>query len=391
MLIYKATFRLLVLARIDAEAAHTLAVLALRAVFRIPGVRQLLDRSLAPRDSRLKVAALGVEFPSPVGLAAGVDSNASWFEALGRLGFGFVEVGTVTATAQAGNEAPRVFRLVADRAIFNRRGFPNEGAAVVADRLRSRNRSSIVGVNIGKTKETRLDDAGADYRASIGRLAPSADYVALNVSSPNTPGLRELQSVDQLRKLIEEARAEMEVVNASVPLLIKIAPDLTDAEIDAIADLAVQVQLDGIIAVNTTVDRTGLKDSRAIPEHFADGGVSGAPLKPRALHVLRRLRSRVGESLTLVSVGGIETPDDAWDRIAAGATLVQAHTGFVYGGPFWPRYMNRGLSKRLDRAKLDSIRELVGTGSATSSGGGESSLVESARSTGAGRRPVHVP
>jgi dihydroorotate dehydrogenase len=359
-LIYRLFFRFLVLARIDGESAHGVAALGLRAITTVPGGQALLRRLLGSCDPGLRVWALGMEFPSPLGLAAGVDSNASWFEGLGALGFGSVEVGTVTARKQDGNDRPRVFRLLADRAILNRRGFPNVGAEVVADRLGRRSDGPIVGVNVGKSMDVPLDRAGSDYQESVRRLAPLADYVVLNVSSPNTPGLRDMQSVERLRELIADARSEIENVEARVPLLIKIAPDLSDEEIRAIADLAVSVELDGIIAVNTTVSRGDLNAPSAIPTSVADGGISGAPLKVRALEVLRLLRSRVGDSVTLVSVGGIETSDDVWERILAGATLVQAHTGFVYGGPLWPRRINRGLSHRLRAAGVSSIQELVG-------------------------------
>ncbi len=313
----------------------------------------------------MRVHALGLDFPSPVGLAAGVDSNASWFEALGVLGFGFVEVGTVTAVAQQGNDAPRVFRLVRDRAILNRRGFPNDGASAVGKRLRGRSEGPIVGVNVGKTRDTPLDRAGDDYRKSLRKLAPFADYVVLNVSSPNTPGLREMQSVDRLRRLIVDARDELSSIGEDVPLLIKIAPDLSDDEVGAIADLAVSLKLEGIIAVNTTIDRSNLTTAPLPADLPDDGGISGSPLKHRALEVLRDLRAHVGDKVTLISVGGIETPDDAWERILAGATLVQAHTGFVYGGPLWPHNLNRALSRRLRTTGTSSIQDLIGTENAS--------------------------
>lgn len=362
MLTYRLAFRLMVRAGVDGEAAHRFAAVALGMLTAIPGAKRILRGILGPRDPGLRVRALGKDFASPLGLAAGVDSSATWFEGLGALGFGFVEVGTVTARPQPGNPGKRVFRLVGDRAILNRRGFPNDGASAVAHRLRGRPTGSIVGVNIGKTKDVPLDEAGSDYQASLRQLAPLADYAVLNVSSPNTPGLRELQSVDLLRQLIDDARREIEAVGTPVPLLIKIAPDLTDEELDAISDLVVSAGLDGVIAVNTTTRRDELTDPSALPEGVSDGGISGAPLKRRAVEVLRRLRARVGDNVTLISVGGIETPDDAWDRILAGATLVQAHTAFVYGGPLWPRSINRGLSRRLRDAGLQSIEEMVGAG-----------------------------
>ncbi len=239
-------------------------------------------------------------------------------------------------------------------------GFPNPGADVVAERLRVRSRPTIVGVNVGRSKVVDSDGTPDDYAASIRALAPLADYLVLNVSSPNTPGLRDLQAVDRLGTLVEHARRTAGDCS-SVPILVKIAPDLDESEIDDIADLALRLGVDGIIAVNTTV-RPGLLrreyDSVAGP---AGGGLSGAPLKERALEVLRRLYARVGSRVCLVSVGGIETADDAWDRIACGATLVQAYTGFVYGGPSWPRSINRGLARRAREAGLSSIQELVGT------------------------------
>ncbi|HTA12922.1 MAG TPA: quinone-dependent dihydroorotate dehydrogenase [Solirubrobacteraceae bacterium] len=371
--IYRIFFRFLVASGVDGERAHAFAGMALRVTMAIPGVRTLTARLLCPRDPCLRVRAMGIDFPSPLGLGAGVDSNASWFAGVGALGFGFVEVGTVTALAQPGNDGPRVFRLVAERAILNRRGFPNNGASAAAERLRAhrapgtqgarggRARSPVVGVNVGKSKAAPLEQAGDDYRASVRRLAALGDYLALNVSSPNTPGLREMQSVERLRELIAEVRDELERAQARVPLLVKIAPDMSDEHVDAIADLALEVKLDGIIAVNTTVDRGVLRVPEALPKGVPDGGISGPPLAPRALAVLRRLRARVGDRVTLISVGGIETPEDAWQRIAAGATLVQGHTAFVYGGPLWPSRINRGLSRLVRASGHASIEAAIGS------------------------------
>ncbi|HTU78331.1 MAG TPA: quinone-dependent dihydroorotate dehydrogenase [Solirubrobacteraceae bacterium] len=361
MRIYRVFFRLLILARVDGERAHRLAGAALAATMAIPGVRRAASRVLAARDPRLRVRALGMVFPSPLGLAAGVDGNASLFEDFGALGFGFVEVGTVTALRQPGNAGPRVFRLPADRAILNRRGFPNDGASAAAERLRARPREPIVGVNVGKSRDVPVERAHEDYRASVRQLAPLADYLVLNVSSPNTPGLRDLQSAKALRALIADVREELELLGARVPLLIKIAPDVSDEQLDAIAELALELGLDGIVAVNTTVDRGALTVPAALPAGVEDGGISGPPLAPRALAVLRRLRARVGETVTLVSVGGVQTPQDAWERLAAGATLVQAHTAFVYNGPLWPTHVNRGLARRARAAGLSSIEQLIGS------------------------------
>jgi dihydroorotate dehydrogenase len=370
-LIYRLFFKL-VLERIDPERAHALAGRALRAATAIAPLRWLLRRYLAPGDPALEVRALGMTFPSPLGIAAGVDKDATWFEGLGLLGFGFVEVGTVTAQRQAGNPLPRVFRLTTDRGLLNKMGFPNPGAEVVAERLqrrtegvaggRKRAAGAIVGINVGKSKAVALEEAGADYRATVRRVAPFADYLAINVSSPNTPGLREMQAVELLRPLVESVRDELTSAGIDIPLLVKIGPDADDDRLDAIADLAMSLSLDGIVAVNTTVDRGRLSASYATIAAVEGGGVSGAPLKARALEVLERLHARVGKTLVLISVGGVETPEDAWERILAGATLVQAYTGFIYGGPAWPSRVNRALARRVRDAGKVSIQELVGTG-----------------------------
>lgn len=350
----------LVLRRLDAERVHALATSALGIPGRSRLVRRALRRLLGARDPVLRVEALGMTFPSPLGVAAGMDKNATWFEGLGAIGFGFVEIGTVTAHAQAGNARPRIERFVADRALVNWMGFPNEGADAAARRLRSRSGETIVGVNVGRSKRTPPERAAEDYRHSVRCLAESCDYVVLNVSSPNTPGLRDMQAGALLRRLVAEVRAELREVNVDVPLLVKIAPDLSDRELDEIADAALALELDGLIAVNTTVDRGAMLSEHLDPSQPA--GVSGAPLRPRALEVLRRLRSRVGDDLVLVAVGGIGTPDDAWQRILAGATLVQAYTGFVYGGPLWPRRINRELARRVRRGGGSSVQAMVGAG-----------------------------
>jgi dihydroorotate dehydrogenase len=251
-----------------------------------------------------------------------------------------------------------MFRLTADRALVNRMGFNNAGAAAAAARLgRIRGWRSgggpVVGVNIGKTRAAPDEEAAADYAASARAVAAVADYVVVNVSSPNTPGLRDLQAADRLRPVLVAVRAALDAAvcggqpNRRVPLLVKIAPDLADADVDAIADLALELGLDGIIATNTTVSRDGLASPPAEVAAAGAGGLSGPPLRARALEVLTRLRERAGDRLVLIAAGGIETPDDAWERLRAGATLVQAYTGFVYGGPLWPRRMHAGLARRM--------------------------------------------
>ena len=328
----------LVLRRIPPETAHGLAARGVSLAHRL-GLLRVLGRP----DPVLAVEALGLRFESPLGVAAGVDKDASWFGGLGALGFGAVEIGTVTPLAQEGNPRPRVRRLTADRALQNSMGFPNPGADAVAARLEHRRGPTVVGVNVGRSKGATTEQAAGDYRATVLRLAPLADYLVLNVSSPNTPGLRDLQAVEPLRGIVAAVREALAELSIERPVLVKIAPDLADEDVDAIADLALELALDGIVATNTTLARTGLCTA-GVP---AAGGVSGAPLKARSLEVLRRLHARAGDRLVLVSAGGIETADDVWERLQAGATLVQVYTAFVYGGPGWPRKVNRDLARRL--------------------------------------------
>jgi dihydroorotate dehydrogenase len=365
---YRLLYRM-VLRRLPAETAHAAGFWLIRVLgsaAAVPGAAWLLRRWLGPADPVLRVRALGLDFPGPLGLAAGFDKDARGTSGLGALGFGFVEVGTVTARPQPGNDRPRMFRLPADRALVNRMGFNNQGASVAAARLRARpgrghmgsGRAPVVGVNIGKTRAVPDEEAAADYAASARAVADVADYVVVNVSSPNTPGLRDLQAADRLRPVLAAVREALDAASERrVPLLVKIAPDLADADIDALADLAVEAGLDGIIATNTTVSRDGLVSSPAEVAAAGAGGLSGPPLRARALAVLRRLRARAGDRLVLIAAGGIETPDDAWERLRAGATLVQAYTGFIYGGPLWPRRIHAGLARRARAAGLSSIGE----------------------------------
>jgi dihydroorotate dehydrogenase len=351
-------FFVCVLRWLPTEWVHHVALAGLCLLMSLFG--GLARRVLRTSDPKLGIDALGLHFAHPVGLAAGFDKNATAYEALAALGFGFVEVGTVTGQAQPGNPKPRLFRLPADRALINRMGFNNLGANQVATHLTAK-RSVPIGVNIGKTKVVSEENAASDYVASTRLLGPLADYLVVNVSSPNTPGLRNLQTVELLRPLLAAVKAEL----GSRPLLVKIAPDLNDADIDAIADLALELELDGIIATNTTISRSGLRSSAAEVEACGAGGLSGAILKARSLEVLERLYARVGKRLTLISVGGIETAEDAWARLAAGASLVQIYTGFVYGGPLVVWSLQRGLARLLRASKFDSIAEVVGSGPPT--------------------------
>lgn len=332
-----------VFSRLDPEQAHHLAFRAIRVASRVPVLNGVLRAALTPPPSGA-VRVLGRTFPSPFGLAAGFDKNAVGVPGLTMLGFGFVEIGTVTAHAQPGNEAPRLWRVLDRRGLRNRMGFNNEGAAAVAERLRrlrssASGRALVVGVNIGKTKVTAPEDAADDYATSAGLLAPYADYLVVNVSSPNTPGLRDLQSVDALRPILQAARAAADEAAAAagrprVPLLVKIAPDLADADVDAVADLVTELGLDGVVAVNTT-----------IAHDLGPGGLSGPPLLDRGLVVVARLRHRLGPDRVVVGVGGITTPADARAYLAAGADLVQGYTGFIYEGPFWASRIGRALAR----------------------------------------------
>lgn len=332
-----------VLSRFDPEFAHHAGM----AVIRVLGVPPLswATRALTKPDPSLRVDALGLSFSSPFGIAAGFDKNAIGVRGLAALGFGHVEVGTVTAIPQEGNPKPRLFRLIADRAVINRMGFNNEGADAAARRLARLRRGApdtVIGVNIGKSRVVDVEDATADYVASATRLAPLADYLAVNVSSPNTPGLRGLQAVETLAPLLRAVRA----ASGKTPLLVKIAPDLADDEIAAIAKLAVDEDLAGIIAHNTTISRDGLTTDAATVAAIGAGGLSGAPLKERSLQVLRLVRSTVPAEFCVIAVGGVETPADVQERLEAGATLVQGYTAFLYRGPFWGREINRGLVAR---------------------------------------------
>lgn len=341
------------------ETAHHLGIVALRVLARFPRLLQ----ALGPRpDPRLGQSLWGKPYDNPIGLAAGFDKDAEVYPALGALGFGSVEVGTVTAQPQPGNPAPRLFRLARDRALINRMGFNNLGAKRAAQRIGASPRHRLrLGINIGKTKVIPPELAAEDYAVSTRLLAPLADYLVVNVSSPNTPGLRDLQAVEALRPLLLRVRKEMDgVCDPRVPLLVKIAPDLSDEEVDAVADLCVEVGIDGVIAINTTVERSGLVSDSSQVAELGAGGLSGPVLRDRSLSVLRRLRERGGERLILVSVGGVETVDDVWQRLSAGASLVQLYTGFIYGGPALPRRLCRGLGQRLRREGMTSIAELIG-------------------------------
>ncbi len=329
-----------VLTKIQPEFAHYLAMFGLDVAY-YAAITKI--RRVKPAETRV-VEALGHKFNGPFGLAAGFDKNARWIKPLRDLGFSHVEIGTVTALPQPGNPRPRLFRLPADRALVNRMGFNNDGAQVIATRIKHLRITNpfglpIIGANIGKSRAVEVEDAADDYRASAKALAPYADYMAVNVSSPNTPGLRSLQSVEALKPILEAVKEE----SLGKPILVKIAPDLADDDNVAVAKLVLEMNLAGVIATNTTISREGLATAAAVVEAAGAGGLSGAPLHDRSLAVLHLLRPVLQGKATIISVGGIETAEQAQARLDAGATLVQGYTGFVYHGPLWARRINRAL------------------------------------------------
>ena len=359
---------------LDAEQLTRTALTALGQASlrrRWPVVSSVLDGlagDLQRRDLRLEQVLFGCRFPNPVGLAAGFDKNGVAAGIWDRFGFGFTEVGTVTWHGQPGNPRPRLFRLAEEQAALNRMGFNNDGAQALLKTLQRQKleppgrRPAVLGINVGKSKITPLEQAPDDYASSLELLAPLADYAVINVSSPNTPGLRDLQDTTQLRRLVERMRR----LPACPPLLVKIAPDLEDDAIDGIARLAFEEGLAGVIAVNTSLDRLGLaqrrlqQTGRTLAEEA--GGLSGAPLRRRALEVIRRLRVSAGPTLPLIGVGGIDSPEAVWERISAGASLVQLYTGWIFKGPDLVPQILEGLQQQLDRHGLRTIREAVGSG-----------------------------
>lgn len=361
--LYTAALRPLLFA-FDAETAHHLALHGARAGLALPPARALARALARVADPRLAQTVFGLPFANPVGLAAGLDKNGIAIDALACLGFSHLEIGTVTGRAQPGNDAPRLFRLVGDRAIINRMGFNNRGCEEVGARLARRyarrRPRCVLGINLGKSKVVDLDQALDDYAASVRALAPVADYLVVNVSSPNTPGLRDLQGEAALRPLLAGVRAALDATRTGVPLLLKIAPDLADAGIDAAVDVALETRLDGIIASNTTIGRDGLSTPAERVRAIGNGGLSGAPLRARATAALARAARRLAGRLPVVGVGGIDSADAAWEKICHGATLVQIYTGFVYEGPGLVKRINRGLLARLDAHGIPTLAAAVG-------------------------------
>lgn len=323
------------------EAIHNLIFIAFKIASVVPGLKWLVGKIYCSNSKSTEVEVCGIKFPNRVGLAAGLDKNADAFEMFGKLGFGFVEVGTVTPKAQPGNPKPRVFRLKKDRALINRMGFNNQGVHHMVKKLKKAKRSVIVGGNIGKNKVTPNTEAISDYIFSFRKLHHYVDYFVVNVSSPNTPNLRELQDKEPLTQLLAALKLENNKLNSTKPIFLKIAPDITNAHLDDIIDIVGATKIDGIVATNTTIERSGLSYSDEHVKSLGAGGLSGTPLTSRSTEVIKYLVDKSNGSIPVIGAGGIMTAQDALDKLNAGASLVQLYTGFIYEGP--------GLIKRINK------------------------------------------
>lgn len=349
-----------VLFRFDPEKVHYWAMSWLRLLCKIPGGKKLISALCSPGTQKnIQYSIFNIQFPNRIGLGAGFDKNASYLNELEALGFGFVEIGTVTPLPQAGNDKPRLFRLPKDKALINRMGFNNEGVEVVAARLKKWKNASqtattnhqlpttnpklIIGGNIGKNKVTPNEDAWMDYNKCFSALHPYVDYFVVNVSSPNTPGLRELQEKDSLRKILTNLQELNKAVPQPRPILLKIAPDLTNEELDDVIDLAREIKLDGLVATNTTISRAQLQTASEEIQSIGAGGLSGRPVRQRSTEVLKYIHSKTNGSIPVIASGGIFTAADAKEKLEAGASLLQVWTGFVYEGPAIVRKIYSGL------------------------------------------------
>ncbi len=330
---------------IPPEKAHALTVFLLKGLLALPGISGLARSYFNISDPRLRRKVMGIEFLNPVGLAAGFDKDGKLFPAMSALGFGFVELGTVTPRPQPGNPSPRLFRLPADCALINRMGFNNEGADVLAARLRTASipKGLILGGNIGKNKTTPNEQAVDDYLYCFRALFDLVDYFVVNVSSPNTPNLRELQDKEPLTRILSTLQEENLALGAPKPILLKIAPDLSFSQLDDILDIVRATGIAGIVATNTTIQREGLRTPAAVWGTIGPGGLSGAPLKDASTTILKYLRQHGPQGMTLIGVGGIATPSEAKEKIEAGADLIQVYTGLIYEGPSMVRTINRAL------------------------------------------------
>jgi dihydroorotate dehydrogenase len=354
-----------VLFRLPPETIHELALQFLRSSLGSQTARKFIAGRLTLSPFG-ELERFGLTFANPVGLAAGFDKNGTSAQALAALGFGFIEVGSVTNEAQPGNPRPRLFRLPRDHALINRAGFNNCGAARLAENIRQRRPDCVLGVNIGKSRTTAIENAIPDYLASFEAIYDIADYIAINVSSPNTPNLRELQRPDLLAELLRNVQqrndelARRSSLPQPKPLLLKIAPDLTESEIESIVDISTRSKIAGLIATNTTVSRDGLQTKRVEVEAYGEGGLSGAPLRKRSNEVIALIYRLTRGAMPIIGVGGVFDARDAWEKICAGASLIQLYTGFIYEGPNVARRINEGLAVILQREGFRSLDEAIG-------------------------------
>ena len=325
------------------EQAHKITVSLLKGICAIPGAKGIFSALFSTKHSKLEREVFGIRFPNPVGLAAGFDKDALHIDEFASLGFGFIEIGTLTPKGQPGNPKPRLFRLQDDESLINRMGFNNQGVEEAVEHLKQRKSSVIVGGNIGKNKVTPNEEAYRDYEMSFEALFDHVDYFAINVSSPNTPNLRQLQEKEPLKELLQRLKARNRLKKQPKPILLKIAPDLTDQQLDDIIEIVSETALDGVIATNTTISREGLNADSTTIESIGAGGLSGPPVKERSTEVIRYLKQNAEKSFPIIGVGGINSPEDALEKIEAGASLVQLYTGFIYQGPSLIKKINKLL------------------------------------------------
>lgn len=340
---YKSFFRPL-LFTLSPESAHHFTTSMFKAVLKVPGMSAIFRNMYKVEDERLKVKLFGLEFPNPVGLAAGFDKQADLYNAFSNLGFGFIEVGTITPKGQEGNPKPRMFRLPDDKGLINRMGFNNDGLDAAIANLKKRNTNIIIGGNIGKNKITDNKEATKDYEICFEGLYPYVDYFVVNVSSPNTPGLRELQDKEPLKELLITLMQLNKAKIKKKPILLKIAPDLLDEQLDDIIEIVLESDIDGVIATNTTISREGLKTKGNIKKEM--GGLSGKPVRERSTEVIRYLAQKSNNAFPIIGVGGINSAEDAIEKLEAGASLVQVYTGFIYEGPGLVKKINKGILAR---------------------------------------------
>lgn len=332
----------------DPEKVHYFTASLLHVILKIPGMNILWKKCYVIEHPKLEREVFGLKFKNPVGLGAGFDKNATQYKDLAACGFGFIEIGTVTPVGQEGNPKKRLFRLKKDEAIINRMGFNNEGVDAAVEKLKTRPKGLIVGGNIGKNKLTPNEEAVNDYLISFHKLYDYVDYFVVNVSSPNTPNLRDLQEKEPLMELLSTLMDENKKKAVQKPILLKIAPDLTDGQLDDIIEIVNKTKIAGVIATNTTIDRSGLKTDSTLVESIGAGGLSGKPVKDKSTYVIRYLAQKSNHSFPIIGIGGIHSAEDALEKIEAGASLVQLYTGFIYEGP--------GLIKKINRAILEKSK-----------------------------------